>query len=76
MSVKEASFDKGNVQDGGSRIPDGSLVLTTAQAKPERVRRPTAGIVVDRIRNETRDESKNGRWFEQLFRRLALQQPE
>ncbi len=38
--------------------------------------RPTAGVVLDRIRSESRDEAEKGRWFEQLFRRIALQQPE
>ena len=36
----------------------------------------TAGQVLDRIRQESRDESEKGRWFEQLFMRLALQEPE
>ena len=36
----------------------------------------TAGEVLDRIRRESRDESEKGRWFEQLFLRLALQEPE
>ncbi len=36
----------------------------------------TAGAVLRRIRNESRDESEKGRWFEQLFMRLALQEPE
>ena len=34
----------------------------------------TAGEVPDRIRQESRDESEKGRWFEQLFMRLALQE--
>ena len=33
----------------------------------------TAGEVLDRIRRESRDESEKGRWFEQLFLRLAIQ---
>ena len=36
--------------------------------------RPTAGAILDRIRAESRDESEKGRWFEQLFMRVALQQ--
>ena len=36
----------------------------------------TASEVLDRIRRESRDESEKGRWFEQLFMRLALQEPE
>ncbi len=38
--------------------------------------RPTAGTILDRIRNQSRDESEKGRWFEQLFMRIALQEPE
>ena len=38
--------------------------------------RPSVRLVLDRIRAESRDESEKGRWFEQLFMRLALQQPE
>ncbi|MYB36731.1 MAG: N-6 DNA methylase [Gammaproteobacteria bacterium] len=38
--------------------------------------RPTAGTILDRIRNESRDEAEKGRWFEQLFTRIALQEPE
>ena len=37
---------------------------------------PIAGDILDRIRNESRDQAEKGRWFEQLFMRLALQQPE
>ena len=38
--------------------------------------RPTAGAILARIRAESRDESEKGRWFEQLFMRVALQRPE
>ena len=38
--------------------------------------KPTAGEVLDRIRRESRDESEKGRWFEQLFMRLAHQERE
>ena len=38
--------------------------------------KPTAGAVLDRIRRESRDESEKGRWFEQWFIRVALQEPE
>ena len=38
--------------------------------------RPSASVILNRIRNESRDESEKGRWFEQLFMRIALQQPE
>ena len=34
--------------------------------------RPTARVILDRIR----DESKKGSWFERLFMRIPLQQPE
>ena len=37
---------------------------------------PSAGAILYRIRKESRDEAEKGRWFEQLFMRLALQQPE
>ena len=37
---------------------------------------PTARVILDRIREESRDESEKGRWFEQLFMRIALQQPD
>ena len=38
--------------------------------------RPTAGEILDRIRSESRDESEKGHWFEQLFMRIARQEPE
>ena len=38
--------------------------------------RPSAGEILARIREESRDESEKGRWFEQLFMRIALQEPE
>ena len=38
--------------------------------------RPSARVILDRIRAESRDESEKGRWFEHLFMRIALQQPE
>ena len=37
---------------------------------------PSAGHVLERIRSDSRDESEKGRWFEQLFMRVALQLPE
>ena len=37
--------------------------------------RPSAGEALSRIRNDSRDQSEKGRWFEQLFMRIALQQP-
>ena len=38
--------------------------------------RPTAGEILGRIRTESRDESEKGHWFEQLFMRIARQEPE
>ena len=38
--------------------------------------RPTASAILDRIREESRDEAEKGCWFEQLFMRVALQEPE
>ena len=38
--------------------------------------RPTAGEILDRIRTESRDQSEKGHWFEQLFMRIARQEPE
>ena len=50
--------------------------MTKAQISLDLAGRPTARAILDRIRSESRDESEKGRWFEQLFMRLALQQPE
>ena len=50
--------------------------MTRAQISLDLAGRPTARAILDRIRSESRDESEKGRWFEQLFMRLALQQPE
>ena len=38
--------------------------------------RPSARVILDRIREDSRDEAEKGRWFEQLFMRVALQEPE
>ena len=38
--------------------------------------KPTAGEILKRIREKSRDESEKGRWFEQLFMRIAPQEPE
>ncbi len=38
--------------------------------------RPRAGSVLDRIRKTSRDQAEKGRWFEQLFMRVARQEPE
>ncbi len=37
---------------------------------------PSVGFILERIRTESRDEVEKGRWFEQLFMRIAPQQPE
>jgi len=37
---------------------------------------PTAGDVLRRIRTQSRDLSEMGRWFENLFMRVARQVPE
>ena len=50
--------------------------MTKAQISLDLAGRPTARAILDRIRSESRDESEKGRWFEQLFMRLVLQQPE
>ena len=38
--------------------------------------RQSAGQILERIREESRDQSEKGRWFEQLFMRVAIEQPE
>ena len=53
-----------------------SSVLDDAQTTLDFGGRPAAGSILDRIRTESRDESEKGRWFEQLFMRVALQRPE
>ena len=35
-----------------------------------------AGEILKRIRDKSRDESKKGRWFENLFAKVARQLPE
>ncbi len=50
--------------------------MTDAQMKFDLGGRPSVHAVLERIRAESRDESEKGRWFEQLFTRIALQQPE
>ena len=47
-----------------------------AQMSLDLAGRPRAGFILDRIRTDSRDESEKGRWFEHLFMRIALQQPE
>ena len=50
--------------------------MTNAQINFDFGGRPRAGDILDRIRTESRDESEKGRWFEQLFMRIVLQQTE
>ena len=50
--------------------------MTDVQIGLDLGERPTARVILDRIRADSRDESEKGRWFEQLFMRIALQQPE
>ena len=50
--------------------------MTETQTSLDLGGRPTARAILDRIRSESRDESEKGRWFEQLFMRIALQAPE
>ena len=51
-------------------------MVTARQIDLDLAGRPTARVILDRIRSESRDESEKGRWFEQLFMRIARQQPE
>ncbi len=50
--------------------------MTVAQMNLDLAGRPSARVILDRIREESRDEAEKGRWFEQLFMRVALQEPE
>ena len=50
--------------------------MPTPQLSLDLQGRPSAGEVLVRIRSESRDQSEKGRWFEQLFMRIALQEPE
>ena len=50
--------------------------MTEDQLKLNLAGRPSAGTILKRIREQSRDESEKGRWFEQLFMRVALQKPE
>ena len=49
--------------------------ITPTQMSLDLVAPPTAREILDRIREESRDESEKGLWFEQLFTRVALQDP-
>ena len=48
--------------------------MTVAQMSLDLAGRPSGRVILDRIRSESRDESEKGRWFEQLFMRIALQE--
>ena len=50
--------------------------MTAAQMNLDLAGRPSARVILERIREDSRDESEKGRWFEQLFMRVALQEPE
>ena len=50
--------------------------MTEAQINLDFPGRPSARVILDRIREDSRDEAEKGRWFEQLFMRIALQEPE
>ncbi len=50
--------------------------MTVARMNLELAERPSARIILVRIRGESRDEAEKGRWFERLFMRVALQEPE
>ena len=50
--------------------------MTAAQMNLDLAGRPSARVILERIREESRDEAEKGRWFEQLFMRVALQEPE
>ena len=50
--------------------------MEDAQQSLDLAGRPVAGVILHRIRTESRDESEKGRWFEQLFMRVACQQPD
>ncbi|MCY4420283.1 MAG: DEAD/DEAH box helicase family protein [Gammaproteobacteria bacterium] len=48
--------------------------MTIEQTTLDLAGRPTTRTILERIRNESRDETEKGRWFEQLFMRVALQE--
>ena len=52
-----------------------AFAMTVPQMSLDLAGRPSAGEVLARIREESRDEVEKGRWFEQLFERIALQDP-
>ena len=54
----------------------GAYDRTDVQSNLDLGGRPTARAILARIRSESRDEAEKGRWFEQLFMRVARQEPE
>ncbi|MCY4596887.1 MAG: hypothetical protein OXC19_19060 [Bryobacterales bacterium] len=50
--------------------------MTVAQGSLDLAGRPSARAILEHIREESRDGAEKGRWFEQLFMRVALQEPE
>ena len=50
--------------------------MTVAQISLDLAGKPSARVLLERISEESRDEAEKGRWFEQLFMRVALREPE
>ena len=50
--------------------------MTDGQADLDFGGRPSARVILERIRSDSRDEAEKGRWFKQLFMRVARQRPE
>ena len=50
--------------------------MPIAQIDLDLAEKPSVRFILNRIRSESRDESEKGHWFEQLFMRVALQEPE
>lgn len=50
--------------------------MTDIQMSIDFTEQPNVRVILNRIRDESRDESEKGRWFEQLFMRIAIQRPE
>ena len=50
--------------------------MTDGQADLDLGGRPSARVILERIRTDSRDAAEKGRWFEQLFMRVARQRPE
>ena len=50
--------------------------MTKVQDALDFSHRPSAGEVLARIRENSRNSTEKGRWFERLFMQVALQEPE